>query len=211
MKKVLICISLLLGAALFYLFYPTAVAVSVGIERPRAVITLNNGTTFKIELYPEEAPNTVTNFIELSKSDFYHKTFLNRKIPGYLIQMGDPIGNGHGFPGYVIKSECRYNGVDNKLKHTKGTVSMARSSQFNTEGSQFFILLTDDASLNGQYSAFGRVIEGLDDLETISYNENQQQMLWIESIDVEETDTVWDELEVIAAFKQKGQTEENIQ
>lgn len=150
------------------LFQNTVTSSSESVStRPIATVQLSNGATFKIELYPEEAPNTVNNFLYLSGVGFYNNTCINRIVPGYLVQAGDPIGNGKGFPGYFIKSECKYNGTQNSLKHKKGTVSMARSTRFNTEGSQFFVLLDDANQLNGQYSAFGRVIEGMDIVETL--------------------------------------------
>lgn len=145
----------------------TQSASSDRVNRPVAIVTLSTQEVFKIELYPEEAPNTVNNFIYLAESGFYNNIKINRIIPGYLIQGGDPIGNGKGFPGYFIKSECRYNGTKNTLSHQAGTVSMARSESFNTEGSQFFVLLEDNKDLNGQYSSFGKVVEGLDVLEGI--------------------------------------------
>lgn len=135
--------------------------------RPIAIVDFSSGESIKIELYPEEAPNTVRNFVYLVENDFYNGTFINRIVPGYFIQSGDPIGDGYGYPGYFIKSECKYNGIRNRLAHTKGTVSMARSSDFDTEGSQFFVLLEDDKSLNGQYASFGRVIEGIESLESM--------------------------------------------
>ncbi|MGL6173579.1 MAG: peptidylprolyl isomerase [Cellulosilyticaceae bacterium] len=163
----------------------------IGGTRPVATVYFNTGQQIKIELYPEEAPNTVENFIYLAQQGFYEKTYVNRIIPGYLIQAGDPIGNGYGYPGYFIASECRYNGTKNRLSHTKGTVSMARAQDFNTEGSQFFVLLEDDRSLNGQYSAFGRVIEGLEILEsmtTLELDENYKprEELLIEKIEIKE-------------------------
>lgn len=158
--------------------------------RPIATVYFNTGQQIRIELYPEEAPNTVENFIYLAQQGFYEETYVNRIIPGYLIQAGDPIGNGYGYPGYFIASECKYNGIKNRLSHIKGTVSMARAQDFNTEGSQFFVLLEDDRSLNGQYSAFGRVVEGLEILEsmtTLELDENYKprEELLIEKIEVE--------------------------
>ncbi|PHV71174.1 peptidylprolyl isomerase [Sporanaerobium hydrogeniformans] len=135
---------------------------------PIVTVTLENGEVFRIELYPEEAPNTVNNFITLAQKRFYNDLAISKVIPDYLIQTGDPLGNGRGFPGYLIKSECRQNGVSNSLPIEAGTVCMARSSRFNTEGSQFFILLQKDSRLEGYYTAFGKVIEGLPILEELS-------------------------------------------
>lgn len=159
-------VCLLIGGFYFCQLKP---ALSESItNNPIATVTLSNGDYFKMELYPEQAPNTVNNFLYLAEIGFYDDTRINRIVPNYLIQGGDPLGNGRGFPGYFIKSECRYNGSKNTLKHKKGTVSMARGERFNTEGSQFFVLLEDDSSLNGQYSAFGTVIEGMDKIESLA-------------------------------------------
>jgi peptidyl-prolyl cis-trans isomerase B (cyclophilin B) len=135
---------------------------------PYATLTFQDGSRVVIELYPEYAPNTVNNFIFLAEQSFYNQTYINQLLPDLLIQLGDPIGNGYGYPGYFIESECTFNGYLNKLSHTKGTVSMARGTSFNTEGSQFFIVLEDHPDLNGQYAAFGKVIEGLDFLIQLS-------------------------------------------
>lgn len=171
MKKILTFISVMsigIISTVYICFLYRRSLPTVALPHPTAQVTLSNGEDFKIELYPEEAPNTVNNFIYLATRKFYNNTVINRILPDYLVQVGDTLGNGYGFPGYFIKSECRYNGVDNKLKHTKGTVSMARGDKFNTEGSQFFILLTDDRGLNGQYSAFGKVIEGMESIEQLN-------------------------------------------
>lgn len=136
-------------------------------ENPIVTVVLDNQQTFKIELYPEYAPNTVNNFIDLTEKKFYDNMPFNKVISNYLIQTGDPIGDGTGFPGYFIKSECKQNGFKNKLKCTEGIVCMARARKFDTEGSQFFILLQEDYGLNGQYAAFGKVIEGLEELKEI--------------------------------------------
>ncbi len=181
-----------------------SVAVSAtGETTPIATVTLSTGDTFKIALYPEAAPNTVNNFLYLAEIGFYDHTKVSRIVPSYLVQLGDPIGNGKGFPGYFIKSECRYNGVSNYLGHTEGTVSMARSDQFNTEGSQFFVTLKDATHLNGQYSAFGKVIEGLDVLQALSdeptyANERPVQPLAIERVTVDTLGKTYDEPEVLS-------------
>lgn len=163
MKKVVFCLSIV-SVLLFMFIMNKSIEISNwnADNHPIATVYLSNDTSFKVELYPEEAPNTVNNFIYLAQSHYYDGTKINRILPNYLIQAGDPIGNKKGFPGYYIKSECRYNGVNNRLKHKKGTLSMARSETFNTEGSQFFILLQDDWQLDGKYAAFGRIIEGME-------------------------------------------------
>ncbi|ONI40074.1 hypothetical protein AN640_01485 [Candidatus Epulonipiscium fishelsonii] len=134
---------------------------------PTATIYFETGEEITILLYPDEAPNTVNNFIHLAEQNFYNYTYINKIVPGYFIQGGDPIGNGYGFPGYFIKSECKYNGVNNNISLTKGVIAMARGSTFNTEGSQFFILTEDSKQLNGQFSAFGKVISGMDVIDTM--------------------------------------------
>ncbi len=136
---------------------------------PIVTVTLESQETFKIELYPEQAPNTVNNFIALAQKRFYNDLPISKVIPGYLIQTGDPLGNGRGFPGYLIKSECKQNGAANSLAFEVGTVCMARSSRFDTEGSQFFVLLQEDHRLEGYYTAFGKVIEGLELLQELSH------------------------------------------
>lgn len=166
-------------------------------KHPIATIHLSNDISFKIELYPEEAPNTVNNFIYLAQTDYYNATKINRILPDYLIQAGDPIGNKKGFPGYYIKSECSYNGVNNRLKHKRGTVSMARGETFNTEGSQFFILLEDDWQLDGKYAAFGRVIEGIEEVSALSDvglmgDYTPAEPITIESITVENYEAVYE-------------------
>lgn len=116
----------------------------------------------KAELYPDVAPNTVNNFISLVQKGFYDGTIFHRVIPGFMIQGGDPEGTGMGGPGYGIKGEFAGNGFRNDLQHTTGVLSMARSSLPNSAGSQFFIMVDDAPYLDGQYAAFGKVIEGLD-------------------------------------------------
>ena len=118
--------------------------------------------TFKAELYPEIAPNTVNNFISLVKKGFYDGTIFHRVIPGFMIQGGDPEGSGMGGPGYGIKGEFSANGFKNDLRHTRGVLSMARSMRPNSAGSQFFVMVADAPHLDGQYAAFGMVTEGMD-------------------------------------------------
>lgn len=118
--------------------------------------------TIKAELYPDIAPNTVNNFVSLIQQGFYDGTIFHRVIPGFMIQGGDPEGTGMGGPGYGIKGEFSANGFQNDLKHTTGVLSMARSMRPNSAGSQFFIMVADAPHLDGQYAAFGRVIEGIE-------------------------------------------------
>lgn len=123
--------------------------------------------TFKAELYPEIAPNTVNNFISLVKKGFYDGTIFHRVIPGFMIQGGDPEGSGMGGPGYGIKGEFAANGFQNDLRHTRGVLSMARSMRPNSAGSQFFVMVADAPHLDGQYAAFGKVIEGMETADAI--------------------------------------------
>jgi len=132
------------------------------------IITIQtNQSTIKIELYPQIAPNTVNNFISLVKKGFYDGTIFHRVIPGFMIQGGDPDGTGMGGPGYSIKGEFSGNHFSNDLKHTKGVLSMARSSSPNSAGSQFFLMVDDATHLDGQYAAFGKVIEGIEEADRI--------------------------------------------
>lgn len=124
-----------------------------------------------IELYPKEAPNTVNNFISLVKSGFYDNNTIHRVVEDFVIQGGDPTGTGSGGPNYNIKGEFLANGVENNLKHTKGVVSMARSNSYDSAGSQFFIVLGNASHLDGSYAAFGKVIDGWDNVENIAKNE----------------------------------------
>ncbi len=136
-------------------------------QNPEFVITMENGKMMKGELYPEIAPQSVGNFIALANSGFYDGLIFHRVIPGFMIQGGDPKGNGCGGPGYCIKGEFSANGVKNDLKHTYGVLSMARSMMPDSAGSQFFIMTSDSPHLDGQYAAFGKVTEGMDAAEEI--------------------------------------------
>ena len=138
------------------------------MANPVVTITMTNGDVMKAELYPEIAPNTVNNFISLVQKGFYDGLIFHRVIPGFMIQGGDPKGTGMGGPGYSIKGEIDMNGVKNSLKHTRGVLSMARSMMPNSAGSQFFIMHADAPHLDGQYAAFGKVIEGLDTVDKIA-------------------------------------------
>lgn len=153
-------------------------------KNPIATVVLENEQVFKLELYPEYAPNTVDNFIDLVNKKFYDDMPFSKIIPNYLLQTGDPIGDGTGFPGYFIKSECKKNGFKNKLKCKAGTLCMARAKKYNTEGSQFFILLQDDSGLNGQYTAFGKVIEGMDILQQIGTTNVDDHYVPVEEVKI---------------------------
>lgn len=136
-------------------------------------ITMENGKQIKLELYPDIAPVTVENFEKLVKEGFYNGLCFHRVIPGFMIQGGCPQGTGMGGPGYQIKGEFAANGVKNDLKHTRGVISMARAMDPDSAGSQFFIMHEDAPHLDGQYAAFGKVIEGIevvDEIASVSTN-----------------------------------------
>ena len=137
------------------------------MSNPIFTIEMENGMTIKGELYPEIAPNSVANFVELANSGFYDGVIFHRVIPGFMIQGGDPKGQGIGGPGYCIKGEFARNGFPNPLKHTRGVLSMARSMMPNSAGSQFFVMVEDAPHLDGQYAAFGKVTEGMETADAI--------------------------------------------
>ena len=137
------------------------------MERPIVTIEMENGDVMKVELYPEIAPNTVRNFISLVQKGFYDGLIFHRVIPGFVIQGGDPQGNGTGGPGYAIKGEFARNGFPNPLQHTRGVISMARSRMPDSAGSQFFVMVADAPHLDGDYAAFGKVIEGMEAADRI--------------------------------------------
>ena len=132
------------------------------------IIELENGKKIKIELYPDIAPISCENFEKLVKSGFYDGLTFHRVIPGFMIQGGCPQGTGTGGPGWTIKGEFAANGVKNDLKHTRGVLSMARSMMPDSAGSQFFIMHQDAPHLDGQYAAFGKVVEGMDAVDEIA-------------------------------------------
>ncbi|MBQ6207689.1 MAG: peptidylprolyl isomerase [Oscillospiraceae bacterium] len=132
-------------------------------RNPVATITMEDGQVMRAELYPDKAPNTVNNFISLANSGFYDGLIFHRCIPGFMIQGGCPNGTGTGGPGYEIDGEFSGNGfADNDIKHTTGVLSMARTMDPNSAGSQFFIMVGPAEHLDGQYAAFGQVIQGAD-------------------------------------------------
>lgn len=137
-------------------------------QNPIVTFTMENGDVMKAELYPDVAPNTVNNFISLVKKGFYDGLIFHRVIAGFMIQGGDPEGSGMGGPGYLIKGEFNYNGVENNLKHSRGVLSMARAQHPDSAGSQFFIMHADAPHLDGQYAAFGKLVEGEDVLDSIA-------------------------------------------
>lgn len=138
---------------------------------PVVAMNIEKYGSIVMELYPEVAPNTVNNFISLIKSGFYDNNSFHRLVPGFVLQGGDPDGNGTGGPGYTIKGEFTNNGFQNDLKHDQWVLSMARSQDNDSAGSQFFICLDAANSLDGDYATFGKVIDGFDSLKTIEKNE----------------------------------------
>ena len=137
-------------------------------QNPVVTFTMDNGDVFKAELYPDIAPVSVNNFISLVKKGFYDGLIFHRVIKGFMIQGGDPEGTGMGGPGYSIKGEFSENGFNNDLKHTEGVLSMARSMIPDSAGSQFFIMHKTSPHLDGSYAAFGKVIEGLENVNKIA-------------------------------------------
>lgn len=137
------------------------------MSNPIVTIKTGAGNIIKAELYPEIAPNTVKNFISLIQKGFYNGLIFHRVIPGFMIQGGDPEGTGMGGPNYSIKGEFAMNGFNNPLRHTTGVLSMARSMRPDSAGSQFFIMAADAPHLDGQYAAFGKVTEGVDEVQRI--------------------------------------------
>ena len=138
------------------------------MANPVVTFEMENGDIMKAELYPEIAPNTVNNFISLVKKGFYDGLIFHRVINGFMIQGGCPDGTGMGGPGYQIKGEFSQNGVKNDLLHTEGVLSMARAMHPDSAGSQFFIMHKNSPHLDGQYAAFGKIIEGMDIVDKIA-------------------------------------------
>ena len=144
------------------------------IQNPIVTMEIKDYGVVTIELYPDMAPNTVANFVNLIEDGFYDGLTFHRSVPGFVLQGGDPDGDGTGGPGYTIKGEFSSNGyTKNTLSHTRGVISMARSRDNDSAGSQFFIVLDDSAtySLDGLYAGFGRVTEGMDIIDEIVENE----------------------------------------
>ena len=153
------------------------------------IIKVKNFGEIKIELDYENAKNTCANFVSLARSGFYNGLIFHRVIKNFMIQGGDPKGNGTGGPGYSIKGEFKINGVNNKISHLRGVISMARSMNVNSAGSQFFIMHKDGTYLDGQYAAFGKVIEGIEVVDQIAKvrttpNDRPYENVIIETIDV---------------------------
>ncbi len=159
-------------------------------KNPIVTIEMESGNIMKAELYPEIAPNTVNNFISLINKGFYDGVIFHRVIPGFMIQGGDPDGSGMGGPDYSIKGEFTTNGFKNDLKHDKGVLSMARTMAPNSAGSQFFIMVQNSPHLDGQYAAFGKVIEGIEEADRIvsvkrDYNDKPKDAQIMKKVTVE--------------------------
>lgn len=168
------------------------------MKLPIVTFEFNNGDIVKAELYPETAPNTVKNFISLINNNFYDDKIFHRVIKGFMIQGGCPNGNGMGGPGYSIKGEFNGNGFENELKHDEGVLSMARSSHPDSAGSQFFIMHKKAPHLDGQYAAFGKVIEGLDVVNKIAetetdYSDRPKKEVRLKKVTVETFGESYDE------------------
>lgn len=154
-------------------------------------IEMENGKKIKLELYPEEAPITVENFLELVKNHFYDGLTFHRVISGFMIQGGDPLGTGFGGSDKRIKGEFLANGINNRIKHVRGVISMARSQNPNSASSQFFIMHADAPHLDGQYAAFGKVVEGIEVVDEIAsvktdYNDMPKTPQVIKSITIDD-------------------------
>lgn len=164
-------------------------------NNPIVTIKMATGGVIKVELYPEIAPNTVNNFISLVNQGYYNGIIFHRVIAGFMIQGGDPNGTGTGGPGYSIKGEFTQNGFNNPLKHDRGVISMARTMMPNSAGSQFFIMHANSYYLDGQYAAFGKVIEGIEVVDAIAetktdwgdrpYEDQVMQTVTVETFGVE--------------------------
>ena len=158
---------------------------------PIVTIEMQDGKIIKAELYPEKAPNTVNNFIALANGGFYDGLTFHRVIEGFMIQGGDPAGVGTGGPGYTIKGEFAINGFkNNNLKHERGVLSMARAMNPNSAGSQFFIMHKNASYLDGQYAAFGKVCEGIENVDKIAsvatdYNDKPKEPQVMKKVRVE--------------------------
>lgn len=144
-------------------------------KNPVVTMEIEAGGTVTVELYPQVAPNTVNNFIQLVKDGFYDGLKFHRIIPGFMIQGGDPRGNGTGGPGHSIRGEFAANGVKNDLKHNRGVLSMARSQHPDSAGSQFFLMVATSPHLDGSYAGFGKVIEGMEIIDRIVSGPSSQR------------------------------------
>ena len=164
---IMLCLSMLVACDNTKDNGDTNIDVPEETPNPIVTMTMSNGDVIKMELYYDIAPITVTNFVNLVSEGFYDGLIFHRVINGFMIQGGDPEGTGMGGPGYTIKGEFSANGVKNDLKHTRGVLSMARAMNPNSAGSQFFIMHENSPHLDGQYAAFGKLIEGIEVVDKI--------------------------------------------
>lgn len=166
------------------------------MKNPIVTFEMENGKTFKAELYPDKAPNTVNNFISLVGAEYYNGLIFHRVIAGFMIQGGDPTGTGTGGPGYHIQGEFASNGFkQNDISHERGVLSMARAQHPDSAGSQFFVMHDEADYLDGQYAAFGKVIEGMETVDAIAetktdwsdrpYEEQKMKSVTVETFGVE--------------------------
>ncbi len=172
------------------------------MPNPIVTIEMENGDIVKAELYPETAPNSVNNFISLARKGFYDGLIFHRCIPGFMIQGGCPQGTGTGGPGYSIKGEFTGNGFRNDLSHDRGVLSMARAMDPDSAGSQFFIMVDKAPHLDGQYAAFGKVIEGMEAVDAIvavktDWNDRPRQEQKMKKVTVETFGTDYPEPEKV--------------
>ena len=170
------------------------------MSNPIVTFTMKNGDVIKAELYPDIAPVSVQNFISLIQKKFYDGLLFHRVIKGFMIQGGDPEGTGCGGPGYSIKGEFAANGFENNLAHTEGVLSMARSSMPDSAGSQFFIMHKNSPHLDGSYAAFGKVIEGMENVNKIAesktdYSDRPLEPQILQSVTIETFDVDYPEPE----------------
>ena len=191
LKKKSVLLAGILSLSLFSLVGCSSKEDTTSTENlPVATISIKDFGDVEVELYPNIAPNTVNNFISLANSGFYDGTTFHRVIKDFMIQGGDPDGNGTGGPGYSIKGEFSANGFKNDLAHTEGVISMARSYENDSAGSQFFIMTSTSPHLDGQYAAFGKVVDGMDtvyEVENVKTDSNDMpiQPVTIESVKVD--------------------------
>jgi peptidyl-prolyl cis-trans isomerase B (cyclophilin B) len=170
MKKTLLALLLLPAMTLLADQSPSAQTAPTGPKTPHAVITMENGGKIEIEFYPDAAPKTVDNFIKLSRKGFYNGLTFHRVEPGFVVQGGDPNGNGSGGPGYTIPAEF------NSHPHLRGTVAMARAEDPNSAGSQFYICLAPAPFLDGKYTVFGQVTSGMDVVDGIKIGDKMKSV-----------------------------------
>jgi len=169
-------------------------------NNPVLTFELKNGKQIKVELYPDIAPNTVKNFVSLVQKGYYDGLIFHRVIKGFMIQGGCPDGNGMGGPGYSIKGEFNINGFQNDLKHSRGVISMARSMNPNSGGSQFFLMHKDSPHLDGQYAGFGMIVEGIEVVDEITdqatdHGDRPREDQAIDKVTVELNDYTFEEPE----------------